>query len=78
MAQALGPSSWYVPLGCEWQCQRWKSGSVLPHPLSQSPGVVVGRPLALPPKRISTHSNKNITVSRKMELHFSQSLLAGI
>lgn len=78
MAQALGPSTWCVPLGCEWQCQHWKSGSVLPHPPSQSPGVVVGRPLALPPQRISTRSDKNTTVSRKMELHFSQSFLAGI
>lgn len=35
-------------------------------------------PLALLPQRISIQSDKNKTISRKMEPHFSQSLLAGI
>ena len=76
MAQALGPSSW-----CDWDVSSSANAGnqvlSLPTP-SQSPGVVVGRPLALPPQRSRTHSDKNTTVSRKMELHFSQSLLAGI
>lgn len=69
MAQALGPSSW-----CDWDVSSRASdgNQVLSFPTLHHSllGWWWGDLLALPPQRSCTHSDKNTTVSRKMELLF--------